>query len=100
MTVPASGQRYVGVDLDKNGNEVVEAILQAVQEENPDVVVQDMLTYYKIKSPGTLQISRARVEEHLGRDWDLSQLQIYMSSYFGFIEEWDEEQMIIRWHEA
>lgn len=100
MTQQMSGIRYVGMDLDKNGNEIVEAIIQAIQEENEGVIVENMLAYYKVKCPGTMRLSRERVEEHLGRDWELSQLQIYMSSYFGFIEDWDEENLVIHWNEG
>ena len=44
-------------------------------------------------------LKRETVEEHLGADFDMDQVHIVMSSAFGFITEWDEEQLIIEWEE-
>lgn len=91
-------QPYVGMDLDAIGGEVVQAIIEAVGKDNTGVVVEDYSTYVKVKAPKEMRINRATVAECLGRDWSMDDMQIYMSSYFGFIEDWDEEQMLIRWN--
>ena len=45
-------------------------------------------------------LKRETVEEHLGADFDMDQVHIVMSSCFGFITDWDEEQLIIEWEDA
>lgn len=88
---------YVGMDLDTSGGDVVEAIIEAVEKDNRGVVVEDFTVFKKVKAPGKLLLRRETVEECLGREWEMDSLQLFMSSYFGFISDWDEEQMIIHW---
>ncbi len=93
-------EAYVGMDLDTSGGAIVTAIISAVEEDNEGVIVEDYHVYKKVKSPGKLVLKRETVEEHLGADFDMDQLHIYMSSCFGFITDWDEEQIIIEWSEV
>jgi phenol/toluene 2-monooxygenase (NADH) P2/A2 len=90
-------EAYVGMDLDTSGGDVVRAIISAIEEDNEGVVVEDFSVFKKVKSPGKLVLKRGSVEEHLGQDFDMDQVHIFMSSYFGFIADWDEEQLIIEW---
>ncbi|WP_338473008.1 MmoB/DmpM family protein [Niallia sp. XMNu-256] len=92
-------QAYVGMDLDTSGGSLVHAIIQAVQEDNEGVVVEDYMVYKKVKAPGKMILNRETVEEHLGADFDMDQVHIVMSSCFGFITDWDEEQLTIEWEE-
>lgn len=91
-------KRYVGIDIDSSAGAVVDAIVEAAKEFNAEVEVDNFSTFVKIKAPNELIIKRERVEEHLGRDWSMDELHIYMASYFGFMEEMDEEQLVIRWN--
>ena len=93
-------QAYVGMDLDTSGGDIVRAIISAIEEDNQGVEVEDFSVFKKVKAPGKLILNRKTVEEHLGQDFDMDQVHIYMSSYFGFIADWDEEQLIIAWEEA
>jgi phenol hydroxylase P2 protein len=86
---------YVGLDLDSSGGDVVEAIITAAIEDNEGVEVEDYITFKKVKAPERLIIRKESVEEHLGRDWSLDELQIFMASYFGFIEEQDEDEALL-----
>lgn len=90
--------RYVGIDLDSSGGAVIDAIIEAAKEENVGVEVDNFSTFIKLKAPNELIIKRELVEEHLGRDWSMDELHIYMASYFGFMEEMDDEQLILRWN--
>ncbi len=92
-------QAYVGMDLDTSGGSIVSAIIAAIQEDNEGVVVDDYMVYKKVKVPGKMVLKRETVEEHLGADFDMDQVHIVMSSCFGFITEWDEEQLTIEWEE-
>lgn len=92
-------EAYVGMDLDTTGGAVVAAIISAIEEDNEGVVVDDFMVYKKVKAPNRMVLKRETVEEHLGADFDMDQVHIYMSSCFGFITDWDEEQLIIEWEE-
>lgn len=93
-------EAYVGMDLDTSGGAIVTAIIAAIEEDNEGTVVEDYMVYKKVKVPQKLILKRETVEEHLGADFDMDQLHIYMSSCFGFITDWDEEQIVIEWEEA
>ena len=93
-------ESYVGLDLDTSGGAIVEAIIAAIEEDNEGAVVEDYNVYKKVKVPQKLVLKRETVEEQLGADFDMDQVHIYMSSCFGFITDWDEEQLIVEWEEA
>lgn len=88
---------YVGMDLDTSGGEIVRAIIEAIQTDNEGVIVEDYVVHKKVKAPGQLVLRRETVEECLGDDWSMDGVHLYMSSYFGFIEDWDEDRLIISW---
>jgi len=88
---------YVGMDLDTSGGDVVQAIIEAIERDNEGVVVEDYHVYKKVKAPHQLILKRETVEECLGRDWDMDGVHLFMASYFGFIHDWDEDQLIIQW---
>ncbi|MEB3100255.1 MmoB/DmpM family protein [Ferviditalea candida] len=89
---------YVGMDLDSSGGDTIHAIIEAIEEDNEGVVVEDYFTFKKVKAPNNMLVKRETVEACLGREWNMDDIHLYMSSYFGFIEDWDEDQMIIRWN--
>lgn len=93
-------EAYVGMDLDTSGGAIVTAIIAAIEEDNEGTVVEDYNVYKKVKVPQRLVLKRETVEDQLGADFDMDQLHIYMSSCFGFITDWDEEQIIVEWEEA
>lgn len=90
---------YVGMDLDTSGGEMVTAIIEAIKEDNEGVIVDDFSVFKKIKAPGKIVLKRENVEEHLGGDFEMDQVQLVMSSCFGFITEWDEDHLIIEWED-
>ena len=74
-------------------------MIAAIQEDNEDVIVEDFMVYKKVKAPGKMVLKRETVEEHLGADFEMDQVHIFMSSCFGFITDWDEEHLTIEWEE-
>jgi phenol hydroxylase P2 protein len=93
-------QAYVGMDLDTSGGSIVTAIIAAIQEVNEGVIVEDYMVYKKVKAPGKMVLKRETVEEHLGADFEMDRVHMVMSSCFGFITDWDEEQLTIEWEDA
>lgn len=91
----ATRARYVGVelqDVDEN-----RAIVEAIQQDNPEAEAVRMPGMIRVTVPGHLVIRRNTVEERLGRSWDTQEFQMAIISYVGHIGDWDEDQILIKW---
>lgn len=71
-------------------------IIEAIRQDNPDAVVNEYPAMVKIDCPGRLVIRRGSVEEHLGREFDLREIQINMISIAGNVDESDDE-FVLEW---
>ena len=74
-------------------------IVEAIKADNPNAVVHEYPAMVKIDCPGRLVIRRETVEEHIGRSFDLRELQINLISLAGSVDESDEE-FILEWKTA
>nr|WP_295973540.1 MmoB/DmpM family protein [uncultured Bacillus sp.] len=92
-------EAYVGMDLDTSGGSIVAAMIAAIEEDNEGTLVEDYMVYKKVKVPQRLILKRETVEEHLGADFDMDQVHLFMASCFGFITDWDEEKIVIEWED-
>jgi hypothetical protein len=89
-------QSYVGIELLPGAE--AEAVMEAALELNEGVQVDHAPAVLIISAPGRLVIDPAVVREHLGRnDWAGPDIQVIMSSYWGFITQLDEERIVIEW---
>ena len=77
-------------------DEEARAIIEAIVEDNPDVIINEMPAMVKIDSPNRLVIKRETVEDKIGRDFDLQELQVHLISLSGNIEETDDE-FVLAW---
>ncbi|MCB0905738.1 MAG: MmoB/DmpM family protein [Nocardioidaceae bacterium] len=93
-TIPAS-ERPVGVDLQES--EQNRAVIEAIEADNPDVMVRHLPGLVRVQSPGSLVINRESVEQRLGREWETHEFQLAIVSYFGHIKDWDDDQIVIAW---
>jgi phenol hydroxylase P2 protein len=91
----ARGTRPVGVDL--QDSEDTRALVEAIEDVNPDVTLRRMPGLVKLQSPGQLVISREAVEQRLGRPWETHEFQLNIVSYVGNISEWDDDEIVIKW---
>ena len=66
-------------------------IVEAVLEDNPDAVLNEQPGMVRIETDDRLVIRRATIEEKIGRDFDLQEMQIYLISLTGHIDETDDE---------
>jgi toluene monooxygenase system protein D len=68
--------------------EVADAVKEAVVLDNPDkqIKVEDMNAYIRIFTDNELVITRATMEECLGRPFLMQELEINLSSFAGRIE--------------
>jgi phenol hydroxylase P2 protein len=81
------------------GGEEAEAIAAAAVAADPSVVVRRDAAVTYVESPGRLEISPASVAEQLGRPWGADDLQVILASYFGYIDQWDDDLVVLRWLE-
>jgi phenol/toluene 2-monooxygenase (NADH) P2/A2 len=87
--------RLVGVDL--QDSEDTRALVDAIEEDNPDANLTRMPGIVKIQTPGQLVINRETVEQRMGREWETHEFQVAIVSYSGNIAEWDDDQIVIKW---
>lgn len=72
-------------------NEESRAIVEAILEDNPNAIVNEQPAMVKIDVPGHLTIRRRTIEDKIGRDFDLQEIQVNLISLSGHVDETDEE---------
>lgn len=77
-------------------NEETRGIVEAILADNPTAVVTEQPAMVKIDAPGSMTIKRATIEEKMGRSFDLQEMQIFLITLSGNIDETDEE-FNLRW---
>lgn len=87
--------RNVGLDL--QDTDATRAIIEAIEKDNPSAEIRRMPGMVKVTSPGFLTIRRLTVEEILGYEWDTQELQLVIISLSGNVDEWDEDEILIKW---
>jgi phenol/toluene 2-monooxygenase (NADH) P2/A2 len=95
MTKIDEKARYVGLDL--SNSDTTEAIIEAIEQDNENVKITRFPGYIKAEAINKLVINKDTVEEMLGEKWETEDLQLVVTSYYGFMGEWDDEQIIIQW---
>ena len=71
-------------------NEESRCIVEAIVEDNPGAIVSDQPAMVKVDVPGQLVIRRATVEDKMGRDFDLQELQLHLITISGHLDETDD----------
>jgi phenol hydroxylase P2 protein len=95
MAIIDERNRYVALDL--NNGEVTEAIIEAIELDNENVVVTRLPEKIKVEVLNKLVINRETVEDCLDGNWQTKDLQIVVQSYYGFLGDWDEDYIILQW---
>ena len=72
-------------------NEDTRPIIEAVLADNAHAVANESPAMVKIDAEGELVIKRASIEELIGRDFDLQELQINLITISGHLDEDDDE---------
>lgn len=78
-------------------NEETRPIIDAIVIDNPLAVVNREPAMVKINAPGRLVIRRETIEEQMGRDYDLQELQINLISLSGYVDE-TEDTLTLYWN--
>ncbi|WP_028007368.1 MmoB/DmpM family protein [Solimonas flava] len=71
-------------------------IIEAICSDNPQAQVNEYPAMVKINCPGRMVIRRSSVEERMGRDFDLRELQINLISLAGEVDE-SEDEFVLFW---
>jgi phenol hydroxylase P2 protein len=72
-------------------NEETRSIVDAILADNPGAVVDEQPAMVKIDVPHAMTIKRTTIEEKIGRPFDLQEMQIYLITLSGHIDETDDE---------
>ncbi|NMH95810.1 MmoB/DmpM family protein [Pseudonocardia acidicola] len=77
-----------GVDAD-----LADAVIEAVETDNPEseVTVDDRGGYIRISVPQRCRLTRTSLQDALGHDFTLSQLEPSLSSFAGRMHTGDDE---------
>ena len=66
----------------------IDAIIAAIEDDNPgtEIEVIDRGAYVRIQAEHRMKLTRASIERHIGRTFELRQLEPMMSAFAGRIE--------------
>ena len=66
----------------------IDEIIAAIEEDNPgtEIEVIDRGAYVRIQAEQRLKVTRASIERHIGRTFEMRQLEPMMSAFAGRIE--------------
>lgn len=78
-------------------NEETRPIIDAIMQDNPAAIVNREPAMVKIDAPDSMIIRRETIEEHMGRAYDLQELQINLITLSGNVDE-DEDSFTLRWN--
>ncbi len=68
--------------------EIAQAVCEAAIEDNPgkDIQIEDKVAYVRIQTDDELILRRETLEEMIGRDFEMRELEINLASFSGKIE--------------
>jgi toluene monooxygenase system protein D len=71
----------------------LEHVIQAIIDDNPDreVEVIDRGAYVRVQAPHFLRVTRASLQRHLGRRFEMRRLESMLSAFAGRIETSTDE---------
>lgn len=87
--------------LELMAGEEAQAIAEAVQALLPEAEVEEYPGLLVIRAPAhaRMVIERDRVEEALGRPFNLRDIQTLMAAYYGFWRETSSDRWVLEWLE-
>ena len=77
-------------------NEETRAIVNAIVADNPQAVVNEQPAMVKIDVPQRMVIRKSTIEQEIGREFDLQEMQINLITLSGNIDESDDE-FVLSW---
>jgi phenol hydroxylase P2 protein len=77
-------------------NEESRAIVEAILADNPAATINEQPAMVRVDVPSRMVIKRSTIEELIGRDFDLQELQVNLITLSGNIDETDDE-FVLEW---
>ncbi len=77
-------------------NEETRPVIEAIELDNPAATVYQEPAMVKIDAPDELVIRRETIEEQIGREYDLQELQVNLITMSGHLNE-DEDTFTLSW---
>lgn len=71
--------------------EDVRGVIDAILEDNPRAALTEQPAMVRIEAPDAITVKRATIEDKVGRPYDLQELQIYLITLSGHVDESDDE---------
>ncbi len=73
----------------------IDAIIAAIEEDNPgtEIEVIDRGAYVRIQAERRMKVTRASIERHIGRPFEMRQLEPMLSAFAGRIETTSEAML-------
>lgn len=71
-------------------------IVSAIKEDNPDSTIHYEPALIRIENEESLQINKATVEAHMGREWDVQSIHVNLVTLTGNIDE-DDDYFKLAW---
>ncbi len=89
---PDATTKMVGPVIRGADAEMAEAIIEAIEIDNPDkeIVVDDRRGYIRVSCPGECRITRQTLSEVLDHDVDISEIEPALSAFAGRIRMTDD----------
>ena len=78
-------------------NEETRSIVEAIEQDNPDAEVVHEPAMVKVQAEGNLVVSRETIEEEIGREFDMQELNINLITLSGNFDE-DEDALTLTWN--
>lgn len=83
---------FIALQTNEDSRPIVEAILA----DNPNAEADYQPAMVKVSADDTLVIKRETIEELIGRDYDLQEIQVNMITMSGYLDE-DEDEFRLSW---
>ncbi len=77
-------------------NEEARPNVEAIEQDNPNAVIDYPPSMVKIDAEGRLDIKRATIEELIGRDYDLQEMQVNLITLAGNVHEDEDVFSLVR----
>ncbi len=89
-------QKLVGPVVRGLDTEIVEALLEAIEQDNPDAEIfyEDRQAYVRIHIAYRCRVTRRSLEEALGRPFELASLEPALSSFAGRLKYVGDDELI------
>lgn len=78
-------------------NEETRPIVEAIEQDNPEAETIHEPAMVKVQAEGHLVVRRTTIEDEIGREYDLQELNINLITLSGNVDE-DDDALTLTWN--